>query len=267
MKVISCSGNDNTILYYLFFICQLFFHIDFVLHLSYKNVMIKQEYLFSRQLNNSGFIQKSNKEVVNKLIMKILILGGFLGSGKTTALYSLAHYIVDHTDSDSRTKVIILENEIGQNGIDDKFLKSGGLQVENLFSGCACCSVSVELLSTITKIQETCNPEWIILETTGIAYPKKIQENVETYLKLETRIAVLVDAVRWNRILIPMNALLSGQIIGSDAVLINKTDLADEAVLQKIEEDIRNFDDRPSILRISAIQGVEDAVWKEVLNN
>lgn len=197
--------------------------------------------------------------------MKILILGGFLGSGKTTALYSLAHYIVDHTESDSQTKVIILENEIGQNGIDDEFLKSGGLQVENLFSGCACCSVSVELISTITKIQETCNPEWIILETTGIAYPKNIQENIEKYLHLETCITILVDAVRWNRILIPLNSLLSGQIIGSDAVLINKTDLVDEAALQKIEEDIRHFDDQPPVFRISAIQGIEDVIWREVL--
>lgn len=197
--------------------------------------------------------------------MKVLILGGFLGSGKTTALYSMAHYIVDHTESDSPTRVMILENEVGKSGIDDKFLKSSGLQVENLFSGCACCSLSGELIGTIEQLRKTCEPEWVILETTGIAYPKKIQENLKQYLGLETRITVLVDAVRWNRLLIPMNALLSGQIIGSDSVLINKTDLADEETLRKIEADIRNFDDQPSIFRISAIQGIDDAVWKEVL--
>ena len=197
--------------------------------------------------------------------MNILILSGFLGSGKTTALYSLAHYIVDHTESDSPMKVVILENEVGKNGIDDKFLKSGGLQVENLFSGCACCSVSGELISTVTKIQKKCEPEWIVLETTGIAYPKKIQQNLKQYLDMESRIAVLVDAVRWDRMLIPLNSLLSGQIIGSDAVLVNKTDLVDEGKIQRVESDIRKFDKQPSIFRISAISGIDDAVWREVL--
>lgn len=91
-------------------------------------------------------------------------------------------------------------------------MQESGLQVENLFSGCACCSVSGELISTITKIKQNYEPEWIILETTEIAYPKKIQENLKEYLKMDTRITVLVDAVRWNRLLIPLNHLLARQI-------------------------------------------------------
>jgi G3E family GTPase len=160
---------------------------------------------------------------------------------------------------------MILENEVGKNGIDDKFLKSGGLKVKNLFAGCACCSVAGELIGAITQIQKECEPDWVILETTGIAYPKKIQENLQTYLGMKSRITVLVDAVRWERILGPLNQLLSGQIIGSDAVLINKTDLADEESLQKIEADIHDFDSHPSVFRICAMNGISDTVWKEVL--
>lgn len=197
--------------------------------------------------------------------MKILILGGFLGSGKTTALNSLTRYLVAHSDSDSEIKVMILENEIGAVGIDNQYLTSNGLQVENIFSGCACCSVSGELVDTAVKIQDTYNPEWIILETTGIAYPKKIQTTLLDALQMESRIVVLVDAVRWNRLLIPMHSLLSGQIIGSDAVLINKTDLASEELLLKIEQDIQGFDSNPPIFRISASSGISDDTWKEVM--
>ena len=197
--------------------------------------------------------------------MKVLILGGFLGSGKTTALYSLARYIVEQSASDSEYKVMILENEIGKNSIDDKFLQAGGLKVNTLFQGCACCSVSGELIGSINQIKEICDPDWIILETTGIAYPKKIQENLKDYMNIDSRIVVLVDAVRWRRILIPMNNLLSGQIIGSDAVLINKVDLSTEEALLQVEADIRAFDENPPIFRIAAINGVDDAVWKEVL--
>ena len=74
--------------------------------------------------------------------MNVLILGGFLGSGKTTSLMQLAKYLVATSPAEKENKVMILENEIGQVGIDDEFLRSGGFQVSNLFSGCACCTVS-----------------------------------------------------------------------------------------------------------------------------
>ena len=57
--------------------------------------------------------------------MNVLIFGGFLGSGKTTALMQLARYIVDSSETDNPNKVMILENEIGEVGIDDAFLRGG----------------------------------------------------------------------------------------------------------------------------------------------
>lgn len=196
--------------------------------------------------------------------MKILILGGFLGSGKTTALLRLARHMVDTAVSDKVNKVIILENEVGEVGIDDAYLRNGGLTVDNLFAGCACCTVSGELISAAVRIWKEYDPEWLIVETTGIAYPRSMQENLKTALKLDSRIVILVDAFRWNRLLLPMNNLLRGQIVGSDAVLINKTDLVDEAVLTKIEGDILGFEPKAQVLRISALQEVPVTVWQTV---
>ncbi len=71
---------------------------------------------------------------------------------------------------------MILENEVGEEGIDDKLLRGNGYQVENLFSGCACCTLSGELLSTVSKIEKELQPDWLILETTGLAYPHLIQK-------------------------------------------------------------------------------------------
>ena len=67
--------------------------------------------------------------------MKVLILGGFLGSGKTSLLLQLAYYMTGHLSGDKKYQVVILENEIGEEGIDDKLLRGNGYQVENLFSG------------------------------------------------------------------------------------------------------------------------------------
>lgn len=196
--------------------------------------------------------------------MKILILGGFLGSGKTTALLQLARHMVGTSVSDKENKVIILENEVGEVGIDDAYLRSGGLTVNNLFSGCACCTISGELVSAAVRIQKEYDPEWLIVETTGIAYPRNMQDNLKSVLGLDARIVILVDASRWNRLLIPMNHLLRGQIEGSDAVLINKTDLTDSAGLEKIEQDILGFEPGTAILRISALGDVPAEVWQTV---
>ena len=197
--------------------------------------------------------------------MNILIFGGFLGSGKTTALMQLARYIVENSKTDNPNKVMILENEIGEVGIDDSFLRGGGFQVDNLFAGCACCSVSGELVSAAMKIKREYDPDWLIVETTGLAYPVKIQDNIKYAMKENARIAVLVDASRWSRLHIPMENLFAGQIIGSDAVVINKADLVDEEMLNTVEHDVREYQSDVQIFRISALDPVNSEVWKGVL--
>ena len=197
--------------------------------------------------------------------MKVLIFSGFLGSGKTSALLPLARYLVDTSRSDKENKVMILENEVGEIGIDDAFLRGGGFQVDTLFSGCACCSVAGELVSSVLRLRKEYDPDWLILETTGVAYPKNIQETLLRVCELDSRIAVLVDAARWKRLLRPMENLLSGQIIGSDAVLVNKIDLVDDAMLDAVDADIRGFEPNANIVHISALAPVAPEVWDTVL--
>ena len=196
--------------------------------------------------------------------MKVLILGGFLGSGKTTALMQLARYMVSTSRSDAENKVVILENEVGEVGIDDAYLRSGGFSVSNLFSGCACCTVSGELTMAAERVRREMNPDWLIVETTGVAYPINMRDNIQAAFGIESRICILVDAFRWNRLLIPMNSLLRGQIEGSDAVLINKSDLVSEEALQKVEADILEFEPKAVFRRISALGTIDPEVWQTV---
>jgi G3E family GTPase len=153
---------------------------------------------------------------------------------------------------------------VGEVGIDDAYLRGGGFRVDNLFAGCACCTVSGELISAAVRINKELDPEWLVVETTGIAYPLNMQENLRNAVGYDSRIVILVDAARWNRLLVPMNNLLRGQIVGSDAVLINKSDLADEATLCKIKGDILSFEPKALIHRISALSEVPQDVWKAV---
>ncbi|MDO5410513.1 MAG: GTP-binding protein [Lachnospiraceae bacterium] len=173
--------------------------------------------------------------------MKILILGGFLGSGKTTILLQLAQYLTEASDTASDSKIVILENEAGQKSIDNKLLESSGLFVKTLFNGCICCSLSGEIVPAIIKIEETCHPEWLIIETTGLAYPGMIQENLKKAIWMDSVICTVVDSFRWKRFLTPMYELIKGQVSDADIIFLNKKDLVESTVLDEIKQDIAVF--------------------------
>ena len=196
--------------------------------------------------------------------MKVIILGGFLGSGKTTALMLFAHYLADISDPQKKYKIVILENEVGEVGIDDQYLRGGGFTVDNLFAGCACCTVSGELVTAVEKIKREMEPEWLVIETTGIAYPGLMKDNLKNALGLESRIIILTDASRWRRLRIPMDGLLRGQIENCNAVLVNKIDLVQEDILESMESDIRDIEPNAPIYRISAVSEVSPEVWSAV---
>jgi G3E family GTPase len=134
--------------------------------------------------------------------------------------------------------------------------------VSNLFAGCACCTVSGEFTDAARKIRDELDPEWLVVETTGIAYPAAMRENLASALNAASRLIVIADAKRWTRLFAAMNALISGQLVGAETVLINKCDLADDETLAKIEEDIRGMEPRSKIFRVSAKAGIADEIWQ-----
>ena len=196
--------------------------------------------------------------------MNVIILGGFLGSGKTTALIQFARYLTEISDQSRKYKVVIIENEIGEVGIDDQFLRGSGYKVDNLFDGCACCTVSGELMSSIMNIKEEMDPEWIIVETTGVAFPTSMQENIKQAIGFDSIICVLVDASRWMRLRVPLGGMLNEQIKGSNTVLVNKIDLVTPDVISTVESDVREIDPNSKVLSISALKEVDQGIWRAV---
>lgn len=198
--------------------------------------------------------------------MKVLILGGFLGSGKTSALIQLARYIArDAKPDDANPKVVILENEIGEVGVDDKVLASGGYKVDSLFQGCACCTMSGEVAINVMTIRKDLNPEWLVIEATGVAYPEKIKESIQAIPDIEIRLTALTDAKRWKRLLIPMQNLIRDQLHGAETILINKIDLVDAEMLAFVEDSVKGFNADAKVFKITTTEEVDTAVWKAVL--
>lgn len=197
--------------------------------------------------------------------MNLIIFGGFLGSGKTSVILSFARYLVELEKPTQESRLVIIENEIGETGIDNKVLQSGGFSVRELFAGCICCTLSSDLTVTLNELAETLNPKWVILESTGLAYPGKIMDTVKQYGKGidSIRIITLVDAERWNEILEILPILAEKQVGEADIVLINKIDLVSEEELAQITQSVIALNPRAEIKRISANKGIAESIWKE----
>ena len=106
--------------------------------------------------------------------MNFLVVGGFLGSGKTSFILRLAHDMIDDLGIE---KIVILENEIGEIGVDDQVLRGAGYEVKGMCSGCVCCTMAGELPMNVRTIQRDLNPDWIIMEATGVAFTADITGN------------------------------------------------------------------------------------------
>ena len=198
--------------------------------------------------------------------MRIIILGGFLGSGKTSVLLQLARYLVDkENESNSRVKVAIIENEVGDVGIDDKVLANEGFSVKNLFAGCACCSLAGELAFSIRNIQKELNPEWLIIEATGIAHPGSMQQTILKKMEQPSYILSIVDAKRWVRLARAMETMVSGQLEDSSKVLLNKTDLVSPEELDQVKESVRNYNAEVEIVPVTAREQLPDKLWAELI--
>ena len=198
--------------------------------------------------------------------MKIIILGGFLGAGKTSILIQMAEYLVAREEkSSTEYKVAIIENEVGDVGIDDKVLVNEGFSVSNMFAGCACCSLAGELVFSIRNIRKNLNPDWLIIEATGIAHPGSMRETIRKGLKCSSYIITVVDAKRWIRLARAMETMVIGQLEDSSKVLMNKSDLVNNDDLEQVKSSIHSYNSNVVSIPVSAKEGIPRALWGEII--
>lgn len=181
--------------------------------------------------------------------MRLLSVCGFLASGKTTLILEIAKGLKPAFE-----KIVILENEVGQIGIDDKYLRKNGLEVQELFGGCICCSLASDLVTTLEKIETTFQPDLTILEATGVARPEDLAEGVSKYCSSveDNQVLTIVDGVRHDMLMRIMEPLITSQIEAADIIAINKIDVMSEQEISTVEQSIRKLNDKSKIVPISA---------------
>ncbi|MBR3309661.1 MAG: cobalamin biosynthesis protein P47K [Lachnospiraceae bacterium] len=201
--------------------------------------------------------------------MKLIILGGFLGSGKTSVLIPLAKEMIEaEGGADGSTKVAIIENEIGQVGIDTAFTDDTGLYTTELFNGCVCCSIAGSLMDSLAQMEEKMHPEWVILETTGLARPGDVAQQLHEYYDEDMNITIfnILDSRRWLKLVPVVGTLIDDQVEAADYVLMNKIDATDAEMLDKVEAGVKEKTNA-KIYRVSAVNDKEGlaAVCREII--
>jgi G3E family GTPase len=195
--------------------------------------------------------------------VRLILVAGFLGSGKTSLILALARRLV----ADSH-QVAVIENEIGDVGIDGRYLAAHGIPVRELFGGCVCCSLSVSLVDTLKQLQRSCDPEYVLLEPTGIAQPSDLVVTVRQYASWVDGISVvtLLDAERYEMLTEVLGPMLGGQISAADVVVVNKIDAVEPADVERVVADVRSLSPSVPIVSVSLHRQTNlDALMQVVL--
>jgi len=193
----------------------------------------------------------SSEMDVSQKGLPVTIITGFLGSGKTTLL----NHILTNQDG---IKTAVLVNEFGEIGIDNELIVSTDENMVELNNGCICCTINEDLVNAVYKIMEREDKiDYLVVETTGLADPLPV---ALTFLGTELRdmtrldsIITMVDCANFSLDLFNSEAALS-QIQYGDVIVLNKTDLVDEADVDALEVRVRDLKSDARILRTQKSQ-------------
>jgi len=188
--------------------------------------------------------------------MKVFIIGGFLGSGKTTTILKL---IKKMAANDKRVALIV--NEIGEIGVDGETLEVAGIPSREITKGCICCTMKLGLRETIKELANVYKPDILMMEPTGLAFPNQIREDLLDLDIMMTfaPIVTLVDAVRFKAELSQIPKFVGQQLREAEVIGINKIDLADEEKITATEAFLKEMNPKSHIFRMSAAKN-DDAV-------
>jgi G3E family GTPase len=187
--------------------------------------------------------------------MKVMIIGGFLGSGKTTTILKLGRRL-----NDSGKRIAIIVNEIGEIGLDGDTLSGTGITTEELTSGCICCTLRISMQYTLQTLEEEFKPDVVIIEPTGIAFPGQIREEIQNMGLSElsfTPVVTLVDPCRFGTEVSEIPKFIETQIREAEILGVNKVDTAPGERVLATEKMLSELNNEARILKFSAKLGDE----------
>lgn len=161
---------------------------------------------------------------------KVNVISGFLGAGKTTLIQKLIK------DVFAGQKVVLVENEFGEIGIDGGFLKEAGIQINEINSGCICCTLKGDFEAALQKVVDDYAPDHIIIEPSGVGKLSDILKAIQTIPNMELdSYSTVVDAARCKVYHKNFKEFFDDQIATASCVILSRTQNVDET---KLSDDV-----------------------------
>jgi len=177
--------------------------------------------------------------------MDVIILAGFLGSGKTTFILRAME---SGAFSGRRTAVIV--NDFGSVGIDGEVMSRHGLQVKEMAAGCICCTLGMDLAVAVNGMMAAYAPDVLIIEPSGLADPQAVIDALAAHPAtgtLAVRTIAIVDALRFHAIVKALQRPFSAHLRAADAIIVNKVDAVGPADLESILAELKGMADVPTV--------------------
>lgn len=176
---------------------------------------------------------------------KIDIYSGFLGAGKTTLIKKMIQ------EAYKGEKLVLIENEFGEIGIDGGFLKEAGIEITEMNSGCICCSLVGDFGKALNQVLEQYNPDRIIIEPSGVGKLSDVIAAVKRVLRpgVELGSAVAVaDATKCRMYMKNFGEFYNNQIETAQTIFLSRIDMVSEEKLHQAVEMIRTRNDHATIV-------------------
>ena len=177
---------------------------------------------------------------------KIDIISGFLGAGKTTFIKQLLKEAI------SGEKVVLIENEFGQIGIDGGFLKDAGIEIREMNSGCICCSLVGDFGRSLEEVLTKYQPDRVIIEPSGVGKLSDVMnavKNVASEIEVMLNSAVtVVDVNKCRMYMKNFGEFFNNQIENAGTIVLSRTDVADPKKVQGAVEMLRQHNAKATIV-------------------
>ena len=175
--------------------------------------------------------------------MKILLVSGFLGAGKTTFIKEMAKNI--------NLEFVVLENEYADIGVDGDFLDEKNLNIWEMSQGCICCSMKGDFKSSIKRIYSEINSEYLIIEPTGVGMLSSIIENIREIDNNDIEILspiTLIDITSFNEYLETFNNFFIDNLKNTGKVILTKLENSSHFEIENIKNEILKINNNLEIL-------------------
>ena len=179
-------------------------------------------------------------------MVKIDIISGFLGAGKTTFIKKLLK------EAFEGEQVVLIENEFGEIGIDGGFLKDAGIEIREMNSGCICCSLVGDFGASLKEVVEKYHPDRILIEPSGVGKlsdvikaVQGVEEDVDIQLNSYTTV---VDAKKCKMYMRNFGEFFDNQVQYAGAIIMSRTDIVDEKKAMESMELLRSINEKAAII-------------------